>query len=202
MQVPFFEEIISRNGVKPGPQTLKAMIEITPPKTKNELPSIPWNKNKFSPITADVCEALRQLTSVKAEWTLNADYQKSFNKAKSIIKADAFLKFYNETKPLYLETDVSEVGLGADLLQTINGTSCPRDVAPDNNIHRPIIFANKKSIQCREEIQQYRKKIICYITKHGKKSSLLLAKEVSIIRDHKPQLAIFMKDVATFLQGL
>ena len=32
MQVPFFGKIISRNGVKPDPQKLKAMTEIPPPK--------------------------------------------------------------------------------------------------------------------------------------------------------------------------
>ena len=51
--------------------------------------------------------------------------------------------FFDETKPLYLETDASGVGLLARLLQTRNGTSCPRDMAPDNNILRPIAFTSK-----------------------------------------------------------
>ena len=37
------------------------------------------------------------------------------------------MKFYDEMKPLYLETDASGVGLGAGLLQTKEGTSCPKD---------------------------------------------------------------------------
>ena len=32
--VPFFGEVISRNGVKPDPQNLKALTEMPPPKTK------------------------------------------------------------------------------------------------------------------------------------------------------------------------
>ena len=82
---------------------------------------------------------------------------------------------YDETKPLHFETDASGVGLRAGLLQKRNSTSCPRDMAPDNNIHRPIIFASK-SIQCREEIQQYRKRSIRYITWPRKIPSLLLCK--------------------------
>ena len=31
------------------------------------------------------------------------------------------MKFYDETKPLYLETEASEIGLGATLLQTRDG---------------------------------------------------------------------------------
>ena len=96
----------------------------------------------FSPSTADVCKALRQLTSVKRELTWNTDYQKLFDKAKFIIKADACMKFYDETQPLYIETDASGIGLGASLLQKRNGTSCPRDMAPDN-ILRPTTLQEK-----------------------------------------------------------
>ena len=42
------------------------------------------------------------------------------------------MKFYDETKPLYLETNASAVGVETSLLQTRNSTSCPRDMAPDN----------------------------------------------------------------------
>ena len=34
-----------------------------------------------------------------------------FYKTKSIIKEDACMKFYDEMKPLYIETDASRVGL-------------------------------------------------------------------------------------------
>ena len=69
---------------------------------------------EFSPSTADICESLRQLTSSKTEWTWNATYQKVFDKAKSIITKDVCMKFYDETQPLYLETDT--YGIQAVLL--------------------------------------------------------------------------------------
>ena len=53
------------------------------------------------------------------------------------------MKFYDETKPLYLETNASGIGLGTTLLQTRDGETCPRDIAPDNTILRPITFASK-----------------------------------------------------------
>ena len=73
------------------------------------------------------------------------------------------MQFYDETKSLYLETEASGVGLGASLQQKRNGTSCPRDMAPDNNI-LTLCIHKKKSIQNREETQEYRKRIIRYIT--------------------------------------
>ena len=64
-----------------------------------------------------VCESLGKLTSTKTEWTWDATYQKMFDKAKAIVKEDASLKLYEENKPLYVDRDVPQVGLGAALLQ-------------------------------------------------------------------------------------
>ena len=74
------------------------------------------------------------LTLSKVAWTWNVPYQQLFSKAKSLIKADVCMIFYDDTKLLYLETDASRVGLGAVLLQLYEGTTCQKDVAPDNTV--------------------------------------------------------------------
>ena len=53
------------------------------------------------------------------------------------------MKFYDDTKPLYLETDASGVSLGAALLQLRDNTNCPKDTAPDNTILCLIAFLSK-----------------------------------------------------------
>ena len=55
------------------------------------------------------------------------------------------MKFYDDTKLLYLETDTSGVGLGAALLQLYDNTTCQKDVVPGNTILFPIAFASKIS---------------------------------------------------------
>ena len=85
-----------------------------------------------------------KLTSAKTEWTWNTTYQKMSDKAKAVIKEDVCMKFYDETRPLYIETDVSEIGLGAAFLQTRSNTSCHRDKVPDNSpILSAIAFSSK-----------------------------------------------------------
>ena len=100
------------------------------PKTEKELQKFLGIINylgKFSPRTAELCELLRKLASTKAEQTWNATYQKMFKEAKVVIKEDACMKFYNETKLLYIETHMFGVGLATALLQPSNSISCHTD---------------------------------------------------------------------------
>ena len=99
--------------------------------------------NRFSPGTSEACEPLRKLISSKAIWMWNASYQQLFDKAKSLIKVEMCMKFYDDTKLLYLKTDASGIGLEAALLQLRDNMNCPKDTAPDNIILHPIAFASK-----------------------------------------------------------
>ena len=53
------------------------------------------------------------------------------------------MKFYDDTKHLYLETGASGVGLGAALLQTWEGTTCQKYMMLDNAILHPMAFVSK-----------------------------------------------------------
>ena len=54
-------------------------------------------------------------------------YQDLYYKAKKIIKKDTWMKFYNASNPLYLESDASSIGLGARLLLVRAGMNCRHD---------------------------------------------------------------------------
>ena len=108
-----------------------------PPNNKKELQAFMGVINyqgKFSPGTVSACEPLQKLTSSRAAWMWNASYQTIYDKAKCLIEADVCMKFYDETKLLYVETDASRVGLGATLLQTRDSMTCLKDIDPYNTI--------------------------------------------------------------------
>ena len=85
-------------------------------------------------------------------WTGNTSYQQLFDNAKSIIKADVCMKFYDNSKPLYLETDASGIGPGVALVQLHDNTVCQVGVASQNITLCPSAFASKSTYRCRTEV--------------------------------------------------
>ena len=203
ISIPFFREVTSREGVQLDPQKIKTLMDMSAPKNKNELQAFLGIINylrKFSPGTGDVCDPLRKLTSSKMTWTWNASYQALFNKGKSLIKVDMCMKFYDDTKPLYLETDASGIDLGAALLQICKGTACQKDVAPDNTTLCPIAFASKSLTGAECRYGNIEGEALGILNGIEKFHHYCFAREVLVITDHKPLVAIFKKDVATLLQ--
>ena len=97
MSIPLFGEVVSRQGIQPDPQKVRALTEMQVPKNKKELQAflgIINYLNKFSPGALEVCEPLRKLMT----WTWNASYQQLFDKAKLLIKEEMCMKFYDDTK--------------------------------------------------------------------------------------------------------
>ena len=144
--IPFFCKVVLREGVQPDPQKVKGLTKMPALKNKKELQAFLGIINylgKFSPGTVEVCKPLCKLTSCKMMWTWNASYQQLFDNAKSIIKADVYMKFYDNSKPLYLVIDASGIGLGAALLQLCDNMVCQVGIAPQNITLHPIAFASK-----------------------------------------------------------
>ena len=173
------------------------------PKNKKELQAFLGIINylgKFSPGTVEVCEPLQKLTSSKMTWTWNALYQQLFARAKSLIKVDVCMKFYNNSKPLYLERDASGVGLGAALLQLYNNATCQKGMAPDNTILHPIMFASKSLTVAEQRYSNIKWEVLGILHGLEKFHHYCFGREVLVITDHKLLVAMFKKDVATLLQ--
>ena len=129
-------------------------------------------------------------------------YQKMFDKAKAIIKEDVYMKFYDETKPLCIETEASKVVLGAALLQTGSNTNCHRDEAADNNPHRLTTFSSKSLTRAEDRYSNIESEALEILYGFEKFHHFCFAREVCSIMDHKPLIAIFIKDVASSSQRL
>ena len=74
---------------------------MTPMIIKKDLQSflVIWTYlGKFSPSTTEVNDLLRKLTSLKYKWTWHNIYQSLYDRAKTIIKKNATMIFFNGRK--------------------------------------------------------------------------------------------------------
>ena len=159
------------------------------PKNKKELQAflgVINYLNKFSPGMSEMCKPLRKLTSSKVTQMWNASYQQLFDRAKSLIKVEMCMKFYDDIKPLYLKTDASGIGLGAALLQLWDNMNCPKDIAPDNTILCPIAFASKSLTYAEWRYSNIECEALGILHGLEKFHHYSFGREVLVITDHKP----------------
>ena len=110
------------------------------------------------------------------------------------------MKFYDDTKLLYLETDASGVGLGAVLLQLCDNTACLGDVVPDSTSLRLITFASKSLTGAEQRYSNIKQEALGILHGLEKFHLYCFSREVLIITDHKPFIAMFKKDLAKLSQ--
>ena len=82
------------------------------------------------------------------------------------------MKIYEKTKPPYIETDVSGVGLGVTLLHTRSNTSCHKGEAPANSILRPTAFVSKSLAEAEKNYSNIKRESLGIL--YGLKNSTLL----------------------------
>ena len=112
------------------------------------------------------------------------------------------MKFYDNSKPLYLETDASGIGLGAALLQLHDNTVCQKGVAPQNIALHPIAFASKSLTGAEQRCGNMEQEALGILHGLEKFHHYCFGQEVLIITDHKPLIAMFKKDMATLSQHI
>ena len=203
MSIPFFGKGVSREGIQPDPQKIKTLTDMPMPNNKRELQASLGIINylgKFSPGMVELCDPLWKLTLSKAVWTWNMSYQQLFMKVKSLIKVDVCMKFYEDTKLLYLETDASRVGMGAALLQLHDNTMCHKDMAPDNTILCPIAFVSKSLTEAEQRCSNIKREALGILHGLEKIHHYCFGRKVLIITNHILLVSIFKKDLATLLQ--
>ena len=66
------------------------------------------------------------------------------------------MTFHDVARPIYLETDTSDIRLEAILLQLRNVMNCRHDEGPDTTILHPIVFASKSLLNPEVALQQHR----------------------------------------------
>ena len=119
-EVSFFGETYTTNGHRPSAEKIKAIQDMPVLTIVMELQTLLGMCQylaKYSARTAEVSEALQQLTCKDTPCIYGPEHDKALKALKKGISAAPTLRYYDPHQPLMLQTDGCSKGLGAVLLQ-------------------------------------------------------------------------------------
>ena len=119
-QVPFFGNMLTKDGIKPDPKKVDAIQNWPIPEDQQQLQSFLGSVNylsHFIPGLSDLRKPLQSLIGADTPFTWTATHTEAFNLLKSKITDDCLIHFYDAKKPVFIECDSSGVGIGSVLLR-------------------------------------------------------------------------------------
>ena len=128
--INFFGCLYDANGVHPDPEKVDAVHALPAPTNVTEVQEFLGMVTYLSPFIhglSTLTTPLQELLRKDANFTWNASYEAAFQQVKQAVFSNTTLRYFNLSLPVTIEVNVSQVGLGAALLQ-------------DN---KPIPFASK-----------------------------------------------------------
>lgn len=179
-EINFMGHIISKDGIKTDPEKVKAISEYPTPKCLEELRRFLGMVNyvaRYMPSLSHVLHPLHNLMRKDTQWTWSETQEEAFQCVKKLVSDSPLLAYYDPNKELTLENDASEYGLGSALLQD----------------GQPIAFASRSLSQSEKNYAQIEKELLAVVYGLQKFHHYTYGRNVTVITDHKPLVAISNK---------
>lgn len=184
-EVSYFGHKLTREGIKPDPEKISAIRDMSPPKNKSELETILGMVNylsRFAPNLSEINAPIRLLLKQNNEFVWDETQTQAFEKMKELITREPgpVLSYYDPGKELRLQVDASKSGLGAVLLQD----------------HKPIAYASKSLTPTEENYAQIEKELYAVVFGCKRFHAYVYGRKVIVESDHKPLEPIVRKPLA------
>ena len=182
-EVTYLGETLTQTGVKPDITKIKAILDYPPPTSKQDVQRLLGMTNfiaKFLPQLSDVTAPLRELVRKNIAFHWLETHEQSFSALKTLIAKSETLRYYNVSKPVTLQVDASQHGLGAALLQD----------------HGPIAYASKALNETQRRYAQIEKELLAVLFGCKRFHQYVYGQPITVESDHKPLEAIFRKPLS------
>ncbi len=185
-EVKFMGNIVTTTGMRADPEKITAITEMTPPKDKAALQRFIGMINYLSPYCENlstVIQPLRALVREGMSFDWSSTHQTAFDKAKNLITCAPTLLYYDPSKPVLLQVDASEKGLGGALMQ-------PNTTGD----YQPVAFTSCSLTETEQRYSQIEKECLAICNGLNKFDQWLYGKhDITIHTDHKPLETILKK---------
>ena len=123
-EIEFLGVRVNADGIRPAEEKIQAMRNMSQPKNKDELGSFLGLANHYQeyiPMYAHLANPLYQLKKKDAKFIWSESCEKAFQEIKEKLYQAPILKIPDMSKPFIVQTDASDVAMGAVLLQESDG---------------------------------------------------------------------------------
>ena len=123
-EVPFLGKIVTEKGIQIAPKKIEAVREWPIPKTKSELSTFmgfaSYHRNHIAHF-AEITACLSAMTGARVEFKWTEEHQKAFEALKQALTTAPCLAYPKPDEVFILDTDASDVSIGAVLSQIQDG---------------------------------------------------------------------------------
>ena len=185
-RVSFFGAEYSANGMHPCLKKIQGITEMTPPTDKQQLASfigMVTYMGNFMPHLSHHTEPLRAMLKQDAVFTWDEMANSSFQKIKDLIAKSTTkpLRYYDRRKPVTVQVDASQRGLGACLLQE----------------GQPIAYASKSLTDTETRYANIERELLAIVFACQQFNTYILGRPFTVESDHKPLEMIHQKSLAS-----
>ena len=185
-RVSFFGVEYSADGMHPCPKKIQGITEMTPPRDKQQLASfigMVTYMGNFVPHLSHHTEPLRAMFKQEAVFAWDEMANASFQKIKDLIAKSATkpLRYYDRRKPVTVQVDASQRGVGACLLQD----------------GQPIAYASKSLTDTETRYANIERELLAIVFACQRFNTYVLGRPFTVESDHKPLEMIHQKSLAS-----
>ena len=123
-EIPFLGWLVSNKGVAVDPNKIKAILEWPVPKSKKDVEAflgfVNYHRDHIKEYV-HISACLYELTGPKSTFNCKAEHQAAFEYLRECLVCAPILCYPNNQDTFILDTDVSDIATGAELLQVQNG---------------------------------------------------------------------------------
>ena len=178
--------IITDQGMQADPDKVSVITAMAPPRNKAWVQRFVGMANYLSPYCPNLSTTIRpliQLTQSDTPFMWAQAQDDAFKKAKHLIATAPVLQYYDLNKPVTLQVDASEEGLGGALLQ-------PND---DGQL-QPVAYTSNSLNATEQRYSQIEKECLAICNAFGKFDHWLYGKsDIEVHTDHQPLETICKK---------
>ena len=173
-EIEYLGYIITREGVKPQPKKVQAIIDMQRPTTKMEvrhfLGMVQYYRDLW-PRRSEICAPLTELTRGSKKGTVAWDdrCENAFITMKRLIAKETLLAYPNFNKKFTIHTDASDFQLGAVIMQE----------------DKPLAFYSRKLTSAQRNYTTTEKELLSIVETLKEFRNILLGYEIEIFTDHK-----------------